>query len=269
MTRLERNEQICQKLRMLQYAYENGDFRNFVELLAADCVYESVRASEPPLRGREAVSKHLLGEGKTISESKAFPECYIVELIHAIDPMYETGKPCLIMKEDTDTLLLDVRLNGDGYVERIELCIPELFCYRGCSEPEVMIAPANGEEENKAAAVRIGYPYYEALFLFFHLAGFEFDEYADLEIPMETWVRMLEYWQAFADAPDFDTAFEMLAGVDYAAWSVKDECAQKELGKNGKKLWDGRETDRLMLEGLWEWTEKYRSDHDRIHTYGY
>ena len=62
MTRLERNTQLYNVLRVLETAYEKGDFTEFVDLLAEDCVYESMWVLEP-LCGREAVSRHLLGKG--------------------------------------------------------------------------------------------------------------------------------------------------------------------------------------------------------------
>ena len=74
MTRLERNAQLYDVLRVLEAAYEEGNFTEFVSLLTEDCVYESMWVLEP-LCGREAVSRHLLGKGKSIKESETFPSC--------------------------------------------------------------------------------------------------------------------------------------------------------------------------------------------------
>ena len=60
--------QLYNILRILEDAYEDGDFTEFVTLLAEDCVYESMWVLEP-LRGREAVTNHLLGKGKSIQRS--------------------------------------------------------------------------------------------------------------------------------------------------------------------------------------------------------
>ena len=65
MTRLERNAQMVDVLWHLRKAYRSGDFSEFVSRLSEDCVYESMWVLEP-LRGKGAVSNHLIGKGKSI-----------------------------------------------------------------------------------------------------------------------------------------------------------------------------------------------------------
>jgi hypothetical protein len=110
--------QLYNVLRILEDAYEDGDFTEFVTLLAEDCVYESMWVLEP-LCGREAVTNHLLGKGKSIQRSSAYPRCWIEEFVGNMNPIsnakislngekkygtvalaYESGKFCLMLKQE-------------------------------------------------------------------------------------------------------------------------------------------------------------------------
>lgn len=290
MTRLERNTQLYNVLRILETAYEKGDFAEFVSLLTEDCVYESMWVLEP-LCGREAVSRHLLGKGKSIRESETFPSCWIVELAGNMNPLpesdvivngenkrarialaYEAGKFCLMMSQElngeTNEVLVDLKLTEDGKVSRMDLCMPELFNQNGMC-PHVVFLPANGEEENEDALIRISDAYFSELYLFFDLAGEEFDEYDDLVIPMEKWEYILSRWKDFVNAPNYDAFVEKAAGIDYEKWSVANKSVIERLGWNGTSLWKRRRENAIMLEGLLEWTEKYRNSYDCVRTYGF
>ena len=290
MTRLERNTQLYNVLRVLETAYEKGNFTEFVDLLTEDCIYESMWALEP-LYGRDAVSRHLLGKGKSIKESETFPSCWIAELVGNMNPLpesdiivngekkratlalaYEAGKFCLMMEQkldgNTNQVLVDLKLTEDGKVSRMDLCMPELFNRNGMC-PHVVFLPANGEEENEDALIRISGGYFSELYLFFDLAGEEFDEYDDLVIPMEKWEYALSCWKDFVEAPNYDTFVEKVAGIDYENWFVGDKEILSRLGYSGVSLWKRRKENAAMLEGLLEWTQKYKDSHDCIRTYGY
>lgn len=273
MTRLERNMQLYNILRILEDAYEDGDFTEFVTLLAEDCVYESMWVLEP-LRGREAVTNHLLGKGKSIQRSGAYPRCWIEEFVGSMNPIsnanislngekkygtvalaYESGKFCLMLKQEldgkTNEMLIDLKLTESGMVSRMDLCMPELFNTTGLC-PHVEFLPANGDEENKDALIRIGYGYFNELYLFLGLADQDFDEYDDLVIPMENWERMLQWWKEFVEAKDYDTIYEKMAGIDYNNWSVANKFAHHRLGWSGERLWNERHIHADKLEGLLE-----------------
>lgn len=290
MTRLERNTQLYNVLLVLEAAYEKGDFSEFVALLTDDCVYESMWVLEP-LCGREAVSRHLLGKGKSIKESESFPACWIVELVGNTNPLpesdilvngeikhatialaYESGKFCLMMEQEldgkTNEVLVDLKLTEDGKVSRMDLCIPELF-NKNTMFPHVVFLPANGEEENKDALIRISNGYYSELYLFLGMAEEEFGEYDDLVIPMEKWVKTLGFWKDFVEATDYDAFVEKAAGIDYENWTVSDRGVLEQLKQSGVSLWKRRKDHRVMLEGLLEWTQQYKDSHDCIHTYGF
>ena len=290
MTRLERNTQLYNVLRVLETAYEKGDFTEFVDLLTEDCVYESMWVLEP-LCGREAVSRHLLGKGKSIKESETFPSCWIVELVGNMNPLpesdivvngenkratialaYEAGKFCLMMSQElngeTNEVLVDLKLTEEGRVSRMDLCMPELFNRNGMC-PHVIFLPAKGEEENEYALIRISDGYSSELRVFLGLAEEHFSEYDDLEIPMGKWVKALGFWKDFVEATDYDTFVEKAAGIDYEKWSVANKFVIERLSWNGTNLWKRRRENAVMLDGLLEWTQKYKNSHDCIRTYGY
>lgn len=290
MTRLERNTQLYNVLRVLETAYEKGDFTEFVSLLTEDCVYESMWVMEP-MCGCEAVANHLMRKGKSIQESETFPSCWIVELVGNMNPLpesdiivngekkratlalaYEAGKFCLMMEQElegkTNEVLVDIKLTEDGKVSRMDLCMPELFNRNGMC-PYVVFLPANGEEENEDALIRISDGYFSELYLFFDLAGEEFDEYDDMVIPMEKWEYVLSCWKNFVEAPNYDTFVEKVAGIDYENWFVGDKEILSRLGYSGVTLWKRRKENAVMLDGLLEWTQKYKDSHDCIRTYGF
>jgi hypothetical protein len=150
----------------------------------------------------------------------------------------------------------------------MDLCMPELFNRNGMC-PHVIFLPAKGEEENEGALVRISDGYFSELYLFLGMAEEEFDEYSDLVIPMENWVKALGFWKDFVEATDYDTFVEKAAGIDYEKWSVANKFVIERLGWNGTNLWKRRRENAVMLDGLLEWTQKYKNSHDCIRTYGY
>ena len=290
MTRLERNAQRFQVLNVLTDAYESGDFTEVVPLLAEECIYESMWVLQP-LHGRKAVADYLLGKGKTLRRSGAFPSCRIVELVGTCNPIpnaevtakgerlraavalvYEAGKLCLMMKQridgKTNEVLMDLTLTEDGLVKRIDLCMPELFHIRDFFT-YVTLIPANDETENQAAKIRISAPYYNELYLFFALAGLEFFEYDDFSIPVDKWVKVLAYWKEFAEAEDYDTIAEKFAGIAYDRWSVSNEEVLAQLSQCGAALWRNRKINAVMLNDLLEWTQRSCGDYASIHIYGF
>jgi hypothetical protein len=71
------------------------------------------------------------------------------------------------------------------------------------------------------------------------------------------------------DATDYDTFIEQAAGIDYKKWSVSNKFVMGRLSRNGTNLWKRRRENAVMLDGLLEWTQKYKNSHDCIRTYGF
>ena len=290
MTRLEKNAQLHSVLQSMERAYEEGDFTEFVSLLDENCVYESMWVIER-LYGKEAVANHLLGKGNSISKSGAYPECYIEEMVgdinplpdadiqenvkekySSIAPLCEPGKYCLFMEQEidgkTNKSVVVLQLSDMGKVSRISICLPRFFNTQGCY-PYITVFPGKDEDNHEEGRIIIGDCYFRELYFFFDLAGEGFDEYDDLEILMEKWEHILSCWKDFVDAPDYDTFFEKVAGVDYENWLVGNKDVLSRLGHSGASLWKARKENALMLNDLMEWTEKYKSSYDCICTYGF
>ena len=289
--RMEENSRLFDVLCALQKGYESGDFSQLFPFLAHDCVLESQWVLEPNT-GYDAVVSYFTGKGKTLAKHECFPTCKIVELLGDCNPinstavsingleakpasfghMYTPGKLCLLMEQtlngETNGIIVDVQIDSEGMVKRIDLCMPELFRYRDFYT-FVVFFPAQDDDENKEALVRVSEAYYGELHLFLACAGEKFDVYNDLHIPMENWRAALSYWRAFSEADSFDEAFEYIAGVDYEKGTVARPDVAKELGHNGKWMWADRKESGLMAKSLLEWTELYQSSHNYMNSCGW
>lgn len=220
--RLEENSRIFDVLCALKNGYESGDFTELFPFLAPDCVMESQWVLKPNT-GYDAVVDYFTRKGETLAKHNAFPDCGIVELIGNCNPirkasvsvngsgkkvasvglMYTPGKLCLLMEQtlngETNGVMVDVQVGADGMVQRIDLCMPEIFKYRDF-RPFVELLPAQDDDENEDAIIRVSEHYYRELDLFLACAGAAFYEYDGLEIPIEHWCKALYYWKAFFEA---------------------------------------------------------------------
>ncbi|MGI6029156.1 MAG: hypothetical protein ACOX81_07080 [Candidatus Heteroscillospira sp.] len=296
MTRLERNAKLVEVLSDLRDAYRTGDFSQFVRLLSEDCVYESMWVLEP-LCGKETVSNHLLRKGDAIKGSNAFPRCWIVELVGSMNPLpksdiivngekkrasiasaYESGKYCLMMEQrlddETNGVLIDLKLDDVGRVCRMDLCIPSLFETHSFST-HISIYPSNsGNYEDEDVfdpfdtAIYVSESYFSELYAFFPVVGIEFDEYVDLVIPMDKWKEILTCWEEFVEASSYDVITEKMCGIDYSTWSIANKKAQAQLSWCGVRLWKNRKAHSTMVHDLMEWTQKYQDQFDFIRTIG-
>lgn len=290
MTRLERNARLYDVLQIMGTAYENGDFSEFVELLTEDCAYTSMWVLET-IQGRKAVSRRLLGKGRAIQKSGCFPECWVVELVGNMNPLpeadvivngnktrasvglaYEAGKPCLMMRQELgdkdNEVLVDLQLTEEGKVSGIDVCMPELFRTNVASE-YIFCLPAKGEEKKPEALIRISENYFTELYTFLGMVETQFDEYEDMVIPMETWMQALNFWKTFAEATEYDAFIESAAGIHYENWAIDNKAVLERLNKRGVLLWKRRKENKAMLDGLLEWTQKYKSSCDCICTVGF
>lgn len=289
LTSLERNARLHSVLQILCESYEIGNFTAFLPLLAEDCVYTSMWVLSP-LCGYAAVSNHLLGKGQAIRRSNAYPRCQIHELVGKTDPdsnaeiplgdqavpgtfalMYETGKLCLMMEQDTEgqtnQVLLDLDLTEDGHVRRINLCMPELFLtQRFC--PYVAAVPCAGDDKFPDGKIIISNAYYHELRLFFDMADKILDSYCPCVIPFGVWEQILGYWVLFLQAPDYDSFLEEHLGFNYATWAVGKKRILYCLADAGASIWQSRAEHAAMQKALWEWSEKYRDQCSGIYLYG-
>ena len=289
-TKLELATLIYKYLEIISDGYEKGDFEPLFSYLAEDCVLESQWVLTPNT-GYEAVVSYLTAKGETLKKSGAFPSCYIQELVGNINTVkdvninvngeqkhgnvglhYPSGELCLLMEQSiddkTNSVILRIKLNNDEKISRIDLCMPELFKYRDFYT-FVSLYPCIGDEDKDDGRIRVSEPYYSEFYLFLGMVNVEFDEYDDLHIPMKKWVDFLECWKRFYSFQTFDDAFEDACGIDYNNFTARDEDAKYRLGCNGRNIWNNRKNNSSMLNGLIEWTNKYKDICDYVNCYGF
>ena len=290
-TKLELATLTYKYLDLISDGYEKGDFAPLFPYLAEDCVLESQWVLTPN-EGYDAVVSYLTKKGETLKESGSFPTCYIQELVGNINTIkdvdinvcgekkhgsaglyYPSGELCLLMEQTIDEkkngVILRIKLNENEKISRIDLCMPELFQYRDFYTFVSLYPCADEETMLDAAKICISEPYYSELYLFFGMVGEDFDEYDDMHIPMEKWIEFLERWKRFYSFKTFDEAYEDACGIDYTNFTVKDTDAKRRLGYNGADIWSNRNNNATMLEGLIEWTNKYKDTWSHIHVYGF
>lgn len=151
-----RNRIHLNHLRKLCDCYSTGDFSPLFFFLSDDVVLESQWVKQPNV-GREAVEEYFTGKGKTLKEHDCCPECRIVRLIGDINPvegevsvngdepehakvglLYPDGKLCMYMSQTlngkTNGVIVDVTMDDRNMISRIDLCMPELFCFEPYEE---------------------------------------------------------------------------------------------------------------------------------------
>lgn len=289
--RLEKNNLLFKILCVVEKSYASGDFEELFHYLAEDCIFESQWVLEPNV-GYDATVKYLRGKGETLKRTQDFPHGDIVELVGNMNPIkkakvsvngevptnasvglfYEPGKLCLLLEQELETeivsLLIDVQLNDEDKIARIDLCMPELFKYRDFYT-YINLCPAKGDDENEEAMVRVSESYYSELYFFLDQVGIQFDEYDDLTFPIEQWLKALELWRQYAKADNFDQVLEEIAGIDYVNNTVQHPELAKRLCDRRKTMWVERKNNKSMVDGLIEWTQKYRDTNDCIKSYGW
>jgi len=139
-------------LTILGEAYKTGDYEELFPLLANDCVWESQWRLTPE-SGKEAVEAYFRKKGSILKETGSFPKYIIVEFIDNINPiknaggmlngqefsgniglLYESGKLAIFAAQQLDDvengMIIDLSLNEENKISRIDLCMPELFKFK-------------------------------------------------------------------------------------------------------------------------------------------
>jgi hypothetical protein len=186
--------------------------------------------------------------------------------------LYNSGELCLLMEQTIDDktngVMLCIKLTDDYKIARVDLCNPELFQYRDFYT-FVSFYPANGENEFKEGRMRVSEPYYPEFYLFLGMVDEDFDEYDDMNIPMDKWIAFLEKWKRFYSFKTFDEAFEDACGIDYNNFTAENQAALRRLSNVGDDIWANRHKNPTMLYALIEWTEKYSKTCDTVNGYGF
>ena len=141
-----------QALKVVAEAYQTVCFGGIFPLLAEDCVWESQWRLDPEC-GRDQVIRYYIQKEESMRGYEDTLRCGIVELVGSFNPvsgegkdgrrvsaglLYPDGKLCVYMEQLLDGqingILIDLTLNEDGLITRIDLCMPELFRFRPYNE---------------------------------------------------------------------------------------------------------------------------------------
>ncbi len=152
-TTIEKNEMLLRYLMVLRQCYSTGMFEPLFDLLSDDIVFESQWVLTPN-KGRKAVEDYFIGKGKTLISHNCCPDCYIVQLIGNINKIenagvsindtvtnttsrglfYPNDKLCMYMSQklndSTNGVIVDLTLDDNDKICRIDLCMPELFNFK-------------------------------------------------------------------------------------------------------------------------------------------
>lgn len=139
-------------LKVVGQAYESARFSEIFPLLAEDAVWESQwrLGSE---QGRDQVIRYFGIKEKALRDAGFSIRWAVVELVDSLNMMpchdgkgnrvhvglyYPKGKLCLYVEQDLDGevsgTIIDLTMNEDGLITRIDLCMPELFCFKRYEE---------------------------------------------------------------------------------------------------------------------------------------
>ena len=139
-------------LSVLAKGYTTGFFDELFPLLAEDCVFETQWRMEPEA-GKAAVIAYFTAKGRTLRDMACCPEADLIQFVGDANPirnadmlfngephhgtfvmMYEPNKLALRLRQrlngQVNHVIVDLTLNEQDQIRRIDLCMPELFRYR-------------------------------------------------------------------------------------------------------------------------------------------
>lgn len=151
-TTAAKNPVLEKYLSILARCYSGGRFEELFPLLADDCVFETQWRVDPEV-GKDEVMAYFTGKGKTLRAHNVCPTCDLIQFIGNCNPvqntemlfngkphhgtfvlMYEPNKLALRMRQrlngQVNHIIVDLTLNEQDQIRRIDLCMPELYRYR-------------------------------------------------------------------------------------------------------------------------------------------
>ena len=157
-TNSKKNDVLLEHFKVLCISYSTGRFEPLFPLLSEECVFESQWVLTPH-KGKEDIIEYLTGKGKTMRKSACCPECTVVKLIGNINKIenadihlnggeaqrasfglyYEDGKLAMLMSQrlngEVNSVIVDMQLDENDMISRIDLCMPELFRFEHFAGP--------------------------------------------------------------------------------------------------------------------------------------
>ena len=153
-----KNEILFKYLKILCESYSTGRFESLFPHLSDECVFESQWVLTPNT-GKAAVIDYFTNKGATLRRTGSCPECTVVELVGnlnmiknadvhlnggeshrgSVGLLYPDGKLAMLMCQQSNgeliSVLVDLQLNENDLISRIDLCMPELFNFKHYAGP--------------------------------------------------------------------------------------------------------------------------------------
>lgn len=153
-----KNEILFKYLKILCESYSTGRFESLFPHLSDECVFESQWVLTPNT-GKDAVVDYFTHKGATLRRTGSCPECTIVELVGNLNTIknadihlnggeakrgsfglwYPDGKLAMLMCQHSNgeliSVLVDMQLDENDLISRIDLCMPELFNFKHYAGP--------------------------------------------------------------------------------------------------------------------------------------
>ena len=157
-TNSKKNDVLFEHLKVLCEGYSTGRFDSLFPLLAEDCVFESQWVLTPH-KGKAETIDYLTGKGATLRKNRTFPECTIVKFVGNINTVknadihlnggeakqgslglwYADNKLAMLMCQRLNgeliSVIVDIQLDENDLISRIDLCMPELFKFEHYAGP--------------------------------------------------------------------------------------------------------------------------------------
>ena len=145
-----KNDILLKYLIVLARCYSTGSFYDLFPLLAEDVVWESQCVLEPRC-GKPVVMTYYIDKGKRFRTNHCCPDCYIIRFVGSLNTvrgahatinvveefhgsvgiLYPEGKYAMFMHQivngETVTGIVDLQLDENDLISRIDLCLPEFY----------------------------------------------------------------------------------------------------------------------------------------------
>lgn len=137
-----KNEILFERLKVLCQCYSTGRFHSLFPFLSEQCVFESQWVLTPNT-GKDAVVDYFRKKGEVLQRTGSYPECTIVELVDHLnttknDDIHHDQLAMLMCQQSRGeriSTLVNMQVDENGLIARIDLCMPELFRFRHYAGP--------------------------------------------------------------------------------------------------------------------------------------
>ena len=128
----------------------------------------------------------------------------------------------------------------------------------------ITLIPGKDEEEIEDATLNIREDSFSLASTFLCAFDGVFDMACENIVDYDEWTFILQLWEKFIRADDYDAILEELSGLNYDNWTAQNEFLMEKFSEDGASYWDNRFRSAELLNDLMIWTEKYKESCDYI-----